>query len=280
GWWGPVYAAPGGTPHHHHRAPATPQAHAAAANAHHSAAIATVPATPQLPKPKAPHSHAAGPDAGTVAAATGGANSTSGNTTENATGAESNTAGAATPEDQRYDALQSDLAALFSRAAVLNVPKHLQPGVPADITLTVPGDFAQTLRTEAAKQNLSDQAATANLEATLVGDGYTIVPAEAQSLPVTLGAPTVFHWKATPQGATQGALHADVRAILLGANHPVALGSIKAGGGATGRLIGVGLLVLIALVLLGWVMRNRRPAASGATKPRTNHRSNNEPPTL
>jgi hypothetical protein len=88
----------------------------------------------------------------------------------------------------------------------------------------------------------------------------------------------VFHWKVTPQGATQGVLHADVRANLLGANRSLTLGSVKSGNGALGRVFGVGLLVLIALVLIGWVMRSRRPAASGATKPRANHNSN--PPTL
>jgi hypothetical protein len=271
GWWGPVYAAPaaGHAARHHYTVaanqPAAP-AHHATAPAHHAQAQAT----PQLLKPKAPGAKTAGHkgvDQGTVAAASGGSTAAATNETANTTGAATSTG------DARYDALQTALTSDIAHGAILNAPRQIQPGQSADVTLTIPGDFAQTLRTEAASQNLSDQATSANLEATLSGDGYTIVPNETQALPLTLGAPTVFHWKVTPQGATQGALHADLRANLLAANHVLNLGTIKAHSGLFGRVIGVGLLVVIALVLLGWVTRSRRPTPSSGAKPRPNHQS-------
>lgn len=271
GWWGPVYAGRGHVARHHHHhhirvgAHAAGPVHAVAAPrpaatkpAHH---LATAPA-PQFAKPKPPH--AKGPDTATVAAASGGSSNTTANTT-----ADGNATGAAGPEGARYDALTAALATVLGHEASLNVPAKFDAANPADVTLTVPGDFAQTVRTEAAKQNLSDDAASANLEATLAGDGYAITPVESQAQALTAGAPTVFHWKVTPQGATRGPLHADVRATLLGSGRSLALGSVKAGdGSATGRVIGIGLLLLIAAVLIGWVWRTRRPAPTGAVKPR------------
>jgi hypothetical protein len=283
GWWGPVFTAKATSVHHgrHHDVIAVAHPARPAATAHHGAATAAKPALPpgaQLPKPQAPHAHQ-GPDAGTVAAASGGSTSLANNEAgaDNAVG---NGVTPQTPEDPRYDALQAALSAAVNHEAILNAPRQIQPGQTADVTLTIPSDYAQILRTEAAKQNLSDQAASANLEATLVGDGYTIVPNETQALPLTLGAATVFHWKVTPQGATQGPLRAELHINLLASNHMLNVGPIKTANGTTGRIIGVGLLVLIAAVLLGWVMRTRRrPAPRGASKPRANHQSGN-PPTL
>ncbi len=269
GWWGPVYAAPaaGAAARHHYTVaasqPAAPAHHAATTT--HAQPHAVAQAGPQLPKPKAPGHK--GLDQGTVAAASGGSTTPTHNEVANTTGNATSTG------DARYDALQTALASDIAHGAILSAPRQIQPGQTADVSLTVPGDFAQTLRTEAASQNLSDQATSANLEATLSGDGYAIVPNETQALPLTLGSPTVFHWKVTPQGATQGPLHADLRANLLAANHVLNLGSIKTHSGLAGRVIGVGLLVLIALVLLGWVTRSRRPTPSSGAKPRPNHQS-------
>jgi hypothetical protein len=39
----------------------------------------------------------------------------------------------------------------------------------------------------------------------------------------------------------------------------------------TGRVVGVGLLVLIALILLAWAAQRKRPEPVGAAKPRVNH---------
>jgi hypothetical protein len=279
GWWGPVYAAPaagyaaGHAARHHYTVGANPPAapaHHAAAPAHAQTHATAQAGGAQLTKPEAPghkaHGHK-GLDQGTVAAASGGSTAPTTNETANATGNVTSTG------DARYDALQTALTADAAHAAILNAPRQIQPGQTADVTLTVSSDFAQTLRTEAASQNLSDQATSANLEATLAGDGYTIVPNETQALPLTLGAPTVFHWKVTPQGAAQGPLHADLRANLLAANHVLSLGTIKTHSGMAGRVIGVGLLVLIALVLLGWVTRSRRPSPSSGAKPRPNHQT-------
>ena len=245
----PIYAAP----HRHHLhhpyvnaapAPYAPMTrrHPAVAPAHvHAAApvaAKTKPAAPaqqQLSKPQAldhHHRHHHATDAAAAAAATGGSSNTTG---------EANTTGSASEAD-RYQALQQSLHDAFTSGAQLDVPAHMEPNQPVPVTLTVPADFAQTVRSEAAKQNLSEQAATVNLMASLSGDGYTIVPGEAQSQPLTLNAPTTFTWKVTPTGAGRGALKASVRAAV-GEGHDLTLGDKTTGSGsATGRVVGIGLL--------------------------------------
>jgi hypothetical protein len=227
------------------------------------------PTQPQLAKPQPldhhHHHHPHAADAATVAAATGGSSNTTGtaNTTDPVT------------EADRYQALQESLHDAFTSAAQLTAPAHMEPNQQSTVTLTLPADFAQTVRTEAAKQNLSEQAATVNLMASLSGDGYTIVPGEAQSQPLTLNTPTTFDWKVTPTGAGRGALKASVRAAV-GEGHDLTLGDKTTGSGAaTGRVVGIGLLALIALVLLGWAAQRRRPKPIGASKPRTNHTNGN-----
>jgi hypothetical protein len=187
------------------------------------------------------------------------------NTTGNATAA------AGTPA-QRYAALQTALATVIAREATLDAPAHFEPGQAADVTLNVPSDFAQTLRQEAARQDLSDQTASVNLTSTLAGDGYTVTPAEPQSQPLTLGAQTVFHWKVTAQPNAKGPLQASLNADILSDGQTLALGPVKlaAANRWTGRVVGVGLLVLIALILLGWAAQRKRPATSGGAKPRVN----------
>ena len=263
-----VYAPVSHAPMMHRHAAAPPMHVHAAAPAPAKVAPAAVAkpqlAKPQLAKPKAldhhrHHHHAT--DAAAVAAATGGSSNTTG--AVNATGSSS--------EADRYQALQQSLHDAFANGAVLTVPAHMEPNQASNVTLTIPADFAQTVRTEAAKQSLAEQAATVNLMASLSGDGYTIVPGEAQSQPLTLNAPTTFTWKVTPTGAGRGALKASARAAV-GEGHDLALGDKTTNSGAgTGRVVGIGLLALIALVLLGWAAQRRRPKAAGAAKPRTTH---------
>ncbi len=286
----PAYAAPRHHLHHHHmayapvmhrpmvhrhpvavmpRAAAPAPVHAKTVTTTKSKTVVTSKTTgPQLTQPQAldrHHHHHVATDAATVAAASGGSANTLGNTTGAA-----NTTGS-TSEADRYQALQQSLADAFASGAQLTAPAHMEPGQASTVTLTVPSDFAQTVRTEAAKQSLSEQAATVNLMASLSGDGYTIVPGEAQSQPLTLNAPTTFNWKVTPTGAGRGALKASARAAV-GEGHDLTLGDKTTGSGATtGRVVGIGLLALIALVLLGWAAQRRRPKMTGAAKPRTTH---------
>ena len=283
--YGPPAYAPPHRHHHlrHHHVIYAPVSHApithrhptmAPIHVHPAAPLAAkakpvASAQPQLAKPQAldhrHHHHHHATDAATVAAATGGSSNTTG---------AANTTGS-TSEADRYQALQQSLHDAFASAAQLTVPAHMEPNQASTVTLTLPADFAQTVRTEAAKQNLSEQAATVNLMASLSGDGYTIVPGEAQTQPLTLNAPTTFDWKVTPTGAGRGALKASVRAAV-GEGHDLTLGDKTTGSGAaTGRVVGIGLLALIALVLLGWAAQRRRPKMTGASKPRSTHTNGN-----
>ncbi len=281
-----AYGPPAYAPRHHrmhHRysahAPVVHRSmshHPMAAMAHapapvHAAARPVAPVHPPTPKPQANPSQLSKPQAldhrhhhhlaTNAAAAAGGSANTMGAT---------NTTGSASEADH-YQALQQSLADAFASGAKLTAPAHMEPNQASTVTLTIPADFAQTLRAEAAKQNLSEQAATVNLMASLSGDGYMIVPGEAQSQPLTLNAPTTFDWKVTPTGAGRGALKASVRAAV-GEGHDLTLGDKTTGAGnATGRVVGIGLLALIALVLLGWAAQRRRPKMTGASKPRTTH---------
>ena len=148
----------------------------------------------------------------------------------------------------------------------------MEANQPADVTLTLPADFAKTLQYEAGKQKLVQAATSVNLIAALSGDGYAIVPADPQTLPLQQGQATVFHWKVTPTGAGRGALPASVKAASTTDGPTLDLGSKSSGSASTtGRVVGIGLLALIALVLLGWAAQRRRPLASGATRPRATH---------
>jgi hypothetical protein len=186
----------------------------------------------------------------------------------------SNTAGGATgaagTPAERYAALQSALAEVMAREATLTAPAHFEPGQAADVTLTVPSDFAQTLRQEAAKQDLSDQTASVNLTSALAGDGYTVTPAEPEAQPLTLGQQTVFHWKVTARTDAKGPLQASLNADILSDGQSLPLGPVKVAGTQrwTARLVGVGLLALIALILLAWAAQRKGPAAKVASKPR------------
>ncbi len=287
-----------GRPHHlHHRRrfiygavhPATaraPQAYrpaAAPASVHrrmaqpttgHPQARAIAPAAqPQLSRPQLSQSQLTQPQAldhyrhhhHAVAPTTNTTSTTRTVTSTNTVAADNGT------EADRYQALERDLRDQFAQSGRLSAPSHTDVGQTALVSLTLPADFAQTVRTEAAKQNLSQQAMTMNLTAGLSGEGYTIVPAEAQTLPLAMDAPTSFTWRVTPNGASRGALKASVRAVM-GDGHEVVLGDKTAGSGsATGRIVGIGLLALIALVLLGWAAQRRRPVLTGATKPRASH---------
>ena len=287
-WTGPYAAQPrhhwryvygpaphAGAPMHHHRvhhayaAPVAPPRHPAPAHPQPKPAPAhpAAPATgAQLAKPQPPdhhHHHHHGMDAATAAAAAGGP--TGANTTGNETG---NTTGS---EADHYKALEQSLQGDFASAAKLTDPGHLDAGQTGLVTLTLAPGFGQTVQDEAAKQGLAPVMASVNLIATLAADGYTIVPSEPQTLPLTTGQPTTFQWKVTPTGMDRSAFKVSVHAQAAADNHTLNLGDKSSGGAHLGRWIGLGLLALVALALLGWASRRNRPAAAGAVKPRANH---------
>ena len=237
---------------------------------HHPAAPA--PATgAQLAKPQAldHHRHHHGMDAATAAAAAGGPTAGGDNTTSNVTG---NTVAAGSEADH-YQALEQALQGAFAGAAQLANPGHLDVGQTGVVSLTLPATFGQTVQDDAAKQGLVQAMASVNLIATLTADGYTVVPSEPQTLPLTVGQPTTFQWKVTPTGMDRSAFKASVRAQAAADNHTLTLGDKSSGAAHLGRWIGLGLLAIVALALLGWAARRRRPAVSSGAKPRATHQN-------
>jgi hypothetical protein len=231
-----------------------------AAPAHIAAAPSAASAVAQPP-----HLAAAAPAhkaAATVAtAAATAAGHTISNITDNSTGAP---AGA---DSDRYNSLQSALSNLIGIDAALATPDHFQPGQTVDVTLTLPANFAQQAHDEAGKVGLSDAAGSVNIDAHLTGTGFTITPDQPQAQPLLLGQPTVFHWKVTPTAAAVGAVKADLTADLLTVGHSLPLGSVQSQAGISslhlsGRLIGVGLLILVLVIVAGWLVSrsNKGPA--------------------
>ncbi len=174
---------------------------------------------------------------------------------------------------QHLKDLQAALTAAVAKQAVLKKPVTFTAGQPADVSLSLPAGFAETVRDAAAKTGLTDAAASVNLTAILSGDGYTAVPDETQSQPLTVGQPVEFHWTVTAAPNAKGPLHADVGADLLGAgSDSLALGSVqgaaKGGFHLTPQVLGAALLVLIVAVLVAWLSsgRNSGPTRSAAAR--------------
>lgn len=234
------------------------------------AAHAAKTVAPKVKTPAPAHKvHKAPPVATAPGTTSGVTNTTVSNTTE----AGGNTV---TTTADRYSALQTALSSLVAREGKLDTPSHFEPGQATPVSLTLPADFAQAVQTDAAQQGLADAAASVNMTSTLSGDGYTVVPAEPQSQPLALNQPTVFHWKVTPTAnRTAGALQATLSADLLSEGRSLPLGTLKAGNAAKagGRIVGIGLLAVIAAVVLVWALNRRRPTPTGASRPRANHES-------
>ncbi len=175
------------------------------------------------------------------------------NITDNSTG------GASGADTDRYNSLQSVLSNLIGVSAALATPDHFQADQTVDVTLTLPAAFAQQAHDEAAKAGLADAAGSVNIDAHLTGTGFTIVPDQAQAQPLLLGQPTVFHWKVTPTAAAVGAVKADLTADLLTVGRSLPLGSVQSQAAInslhiSGRLIGVGLLILVLVIVAGWLV--------------------------
>jgi len=171
----------------------------------------------------------------------------------------------------RLAALQSTLTDGVSKGAVLTAPQRFTANQPADVSLTIPAAFYDTLRAEAEKNGLSDAAASVNLTAVLSGDGFSVTPDETQSQPLTKGQPTEFRWTVTAQPGAKGPLHADVGADLLGGgSDTLALGSVQkqAGFGVkpTPRMVGAAILVLILALVVVWLARGRGPSRPASAR--------------
>ncbi len=167
-------------------------------------------------------------------------------------------------------ALQTSLTDAVSKTGVLTLPARFTANQPADVSLTLPATFADTLHKEADKQGLSDAAASVNMTSVLAGDGFSVTPDDTQSQPLTVGQPTEFHWTVTAQPGAKGPLHADVGADLLGGgSDTLSLGSVQKNAGMqlkmTPRMLGAGILALIVILVLGWLARGRNTPTRSAS---------------
>ena len=190
-----------------------------------------------------------------------------------------NTAAPTADRATRLGELQTALAAAISKGAKLVTPDRFVAGQPADVRLTVPADFADTVKAEAEKTQLADAASSVNLTAALSGEGYAVSPDETQSLPLAAGQPTEFHWAVTAQPNAKGPLHADVGADLLGGGaDTLNLGSVSAAKGWFGlkdnpRLLGFGIIVLLGAFIIAFLARGRSAPARSASARRAARRA-------
>jgi len=176
-----------------------------------------------------------------------------GNVTDNSTTAPSSA------DADHYSSLQSALSNVIGIDAALATPDHFQAGQTVDVTLTLPAAFSQQVHEEAGKVGLTDAADSVNVNVRLTGTGFTITPEQPQAQPLLLNQPTVFHWKVTPTSSAVGAVRADMTADLLTVGHSLPLGSVQSQAAInnfqlSGRLIGVGLLILVLVVVAGWLV--------------------------
>ncbi len=179
----------------------------------------------------------------------------------------------------RLGELQTALAAVIAKGAKLVIPERFIAGQPADVRLTVPADFADTVKTEAEKTQLADAAKSVNLTAVLSGEGYAVTPDETQSLPLAAGQATEFHWAFTAQPNAKGPLHADVGADLLGGgSDTLNLGSVTPGKAWFGlkdnpRLLGFGIIVLLGAFIIAFLARGRSAPSRSASARRAARRA-------
>jgi hypothetical protein len=241
GRWHVVGPAPG----HQTKAVAAPAPapSTVVAHPHHKPATAKPSAAVSAPGPTAPKAAAPPPPAEAAI----------GNITDNTTGS------AAGPATDHYNDLQTALSKLIGVEAVLAAPDRFEPNQTADVTLTLPAGFAQEAHDEAAKAGVTDAASSVNIDAHLTGTGYTVSPDQPQAQPLLLGQPTVFHWKVTPTAQAEGAVKAGLSAELQTVGRSLPLGSVKSQAGmsgihVSGRLVGVGLLMLVLVVVAAWIV--------------------------
>ena len=126
--------------------------------------------------------------------------------------------------------LQAKLQGPAGQLAVFKVADDVAAGKPGAVTLTLPANLLDQLRSEAAKLDLTQSASRVDFSAILAGDGYDITPAAEQTQHVKTGAPQTFTWQVAPRaGAATGALRASAAAELIGAGatHTVPLLSLE-----------------------------------------------------
>jgi hypothetical protein len=124
------------------------------------------------------------------------------------------------PLDPRTAQLQTALVVPVVSASSLTAAPAIAQGRPGQVALSLPQNLLDLIRQQAAKVGLARAARSAQVTATLSGQGYDIAPSAAQTAPVTSMAPH-FLWSVAPRpGVAHSRLHADVQATLTGEGKP------------------------------------------------------------
>jgi hypothetical protein len=186
--------------------------------------------------------------------------------------------------------LQAAVAPQVSSGSTLTVSAPIGQRQPSAVALTLPQTLFGLIREQAAKVGLGRAARSAEVSATLSGQGYQITPNGAQTVKLKPGEAPVFQWQVTRSEGEPGPLSAKIAATLTGQRKPVTLplATLEKAAPATGKgvssssgsddidipgigkvraqtLLGGG-LVLLALVLLIALARNADAAKEAARR--------------
>ena len=119
--------------------------------------------------------------------------------------------------DARTARLQGALTAPVIAGSTMTVAPSITTGQPGAVVLTLPKTLFDLIKEQAAKAGLTRAARTADVSATLTGQGYSITPNGAQTARLKSGEAPTFQWQVAPlAGAEHSPLRAQVDAILRG----------------------------------------------------------------
>ncbi|HEY2659789.1 MAG TPA: hypothetical protein VGI79_08715 [Caulobacteraceae bacterium] len=128
----------------------------------------------------------------------------------------------------RLAQLQSDLSGPVADGSGFVVADDLTAGKPGAVSLSLPSDIYNRVRSEAAKVGLAKSARRFTITATLSGDGYAISPITGQTMQAPLAEAPIgpvpsFSWQVQPQAGAGGPLKTMVIASLTGDGAPQTL---------------------------------------------------------
>ncbi len=88
------------------------------------------------------------------------------------------------------------------------------------VALTLPATLPGSLKAEAARLGLRQEASRLSISVVLAGTGYEIAPKAPQVRKLEVGKPVVFEWQAQRVDGRAGPLIAEVRGVLRGGARP------------------------------------------------------------
>ncbi|CAN5303772.1 hypothetical protein BH11PSE2_BH11PSE2_14200 [soil metagenome] len=121
----------------------------------------------------------------------------------------------------KADQLGFALAADITSGAKLVVPDEVRNGKKGLVSLTLPANFADRVKTEAATLGLTKEASKTDIRASLTAQGYDITPNASQVDRLKPGVGPIFYWEVKPQTGAKTPLKAQVGGELKGTAKPV-----------------------------------------------------------